>query len=237
MRDNNKRQTVVKLCALAFFLVTQSFMSFILRFRSAIAATPEFILMSRKRLTPRIVSTQHSRPEYFATRNNLYRKTGSPFIATGEYLFLEGYITDVADVPLEDVKIKIWHANHFGYYNHLFDRDDIDRHDIDFSGSGISITNNVGYYCFYTIMPGFYANRAPHIHFYLEHRLFDSLETEMFFPRHPRNLVDQKYQSLTPQLKPLVTCIISNIDDTMPDYGKKALFNIKLDVIHPHKRY
>ena len=55
----------------------------------------------------------------FGKTNNLRRKTGSPFLAKGDYLFIEGYLTDILNNPIENARIYIWQANMFGYYNHL----------------------------------------------------------------------------------------------------------------------
>ncbi len=202
------------------------------------APIPEIILANRKKVTPSISSL--NKPVFFPLTNNLRRKSGSPFLAKGYFLSVEGYVTDLIDIPIENVRIKIWQANHFGYYQHSVDPEDIDKFDQDFLGCGKVITDNFGYYSFLTIDPGFYGNRAPHIHFILQHDSFNDgkeFETQMFFPDHPFNEKDPKYILLNKKDRALLTCTLEPIDSSNPISAKRALFNFKLDIIHPVKRY
>jgi protocatechuate 3,4-dioxygenase beta subunit len=209
-------------------------------FKSANAASsvPEIILANRKKITPEIVTKGH--PDFFPSTNNLRRKAGSPFLAKGYFLSIEGYITDLVDVPVENVRIKMWQANHFGYYQHLVDPEDIDKFDQDFLGCGKTITDNLGYYSFITIDPGYYDNRAPHLHFSLQYDNYNDgkpFETTMFFPDHPFNVHDKDYMNLAANKKSLVTCNLEPIRLESPSSAKRALFNFKLDMMHPVKRY
>lgn len=207
---------------------------------SSIPYSPEVIITNKRYSTPTMEDKDtHGRPEIFGRTNNLRRFTGSPFLAKGDYLFIDGYLTDLANVPIENAIIKIWHANMMGYYNHLIkQREDDLKYDVDFVGSGTCVTDNLGYYSFITIMPGYYSARAPHIHMIIKHDFFsDEYETQMFFPGHPRNLNDKIYLSLGPLQRSLLTAKISLINENNPGDGKRALFNIKLDWIHPTKRY
>jgi protocatechuate 3,4-dioxygenase beta subunit len=195
-------------------------------------------MFNRNRVTPTTpIKDTFARPAICPPTNNLRRKGGSPFLATGKMLIVEGYVTDLVDTPIEDVKVKLWHANHFGYYNHLVDIDDIEKHDIDFLPCGVCVTNNLGYYSFTTIMPGSYGNRAPHLHFLFEHEFFGKLETEMFFPSHPRNTNDKKYNVLNEKDKSLLTGLVRPINADDIDMGIMAVFNIRMDGMHPNKRY
>ncbi len=201
------------------------------------ASSPEIILNSRKKVTPIIPSQGH--PAFFPATNNLRRKAGSPFLAKGYYLSIEGYVTDLVDVPIENVIIKFWHANHFGYYQHLVDPEDSTKFDEDFLGCGKSVTDNTGYYSFITIEPGFYGQRTPHIHVSLQYDYYNDgkpIETQIFFPDF-QNALDPKYSSLSNEEQELVTCAIESIDPNNPISAQRALFNIKLDLLHPLKRY
>ena len=214
-------------------------LSFIFRGKCAFArSVPEIVLSNRNMVTPASpVPDTYSRPEIFPRTNNLRRKAGSPFLARGTPLIIEGYVTDIMDVPIENARVQIWQANYMGFYNNLVDPEDDDKFDIDFLGAGTAITNNLGYYSFTTVMPGFYGHRTPHVHFIIHNDYSDSLETEMFFPFHPRNASDKEYSLMSQLHRELMTCIINNIDNASPFMGKKAVFNIRLDEIHPRKRY
>ena len=205
---------------------------------NANASTPEIIIGNREKITPLIESEGH--PSFFASTNNLRRKAGSPFLAKGHFLSIEGYVTDLVDVPIENVIIKIWQTNHFGYYQHLVDPENIDKFDQDFLGCGKTVTDNLGYYSFLTIDPGFYGDRAPHIHFMLQYDAYNDgkpVEVQMFFPEHPLNDKDPKYKLLTQNQQRLSTCALESIDPNQPIAAKRALFNIKFDLLHPVKRY
>jgi len=225
-----------KFISFAIFLFHTAFF-FIIGKRKVRAEAPEVVLSNLKYVTPSMPRDNYVRPRYFANTNNLRRKAGSPFLAKGEFLSIEGYITDIVDVPIEDVMISIWQTNHMGYYNHIVDTQDESLYDPDFLSNGICRTDNSGYYSFVTIMPGYYGHRAPHVHFLIQHDSFKKLETEMFFPNHPRNVSDNFYKELSQQKKTLVTCRLVQFDDNDDKIGKKALFNIKLDGFHPYKRY
>ncbi len=206
---------------------------------NAAANSPESILSNRRYTTPTIDDgDSFARPQKFGKTNNLRRKSGSPFLAKGEYIMLEGYLTDLLNSPIENARIKIWQANHFGYYNHLLkNTEDYLKYDIDFAGSGISVTDNLGHFQFITIIPGYYGDRAPHIHFLIQHDLLQNeFETQMFFPGHPRNTYDPIYTTLGASQRALVTPKVILLTQN-PGDGKYALFNIKLDWIHPNKTY
>ncbi|QED23686.1 Putative dioxygenase family protein [Candidatus Deianiraea vastatrix] len=201
--------------------------------------SPEIILYNRRFITPSIPDDQDAptKPQEFYKTNNLRRKTGSPFLAKGEYLFIEGYVTDLLNNPIENARIYIWQTNIFGYYNHLLkNTEDDTKYDIDFPGSGTFVTDNLGHYEFTTIAPGYYGTRAPHIHFLIKHDLFyEDFETQMFLPGHPRNLQDEIFTSISPLSRTLVSPKITLINKNNPGDGKYALFNIRIDWIHPNK--
>jgi protocatechuate 3,4-dioxygenase beta subunit len=157
--------------------------------------------------------------------NNLRRKSGSAFYAIGEPLFLEGYITDVNDVPIDNVQIKLIQANANGVYDHLIEKTDA-LYDANFANNGITITDNRGYYRFLTVFPGYYNNRAPHLHVVFEHAKYGRIETEIFFENHPRNAGDPKYRRLTENQKKNVTAFVYFINPKEKELGKKVVFNL-----------
>ena len=207
--------------------------------RTAIAVTPEIVLKNIKLITPEVKEDKrYIVPQNFSHSNNLRRKTGSPFLAKGKFLYIEGFVFDLLGVPIENAVVKIWQTNTFGYYNHLVvDKEDFTKHDIDFEGTGTSITDSNGHYSFFTIIPGYYGENAPHINFIVEHEEFNRFETMMYFPMQVRNTVDKKYKNLNQRNRFLITCKMQDFVSNNSDYGKKCSFDIRLNALHNHKRY
>ena len=203
------------------------------------ATTPEMVLKNMKLLTPEIKEQQrYIIPQNFSHTNNLRRKIGSPFFAKGRFLYIEGFVFDVVGVPVENAVVKIWQANHFGYYNHLVvNKEDYSKYDIDFEGTGTCITDANGHYSFFTIIPGYYGDNAPHINFIVEHDEFDRLETMMFFPMNLRNTNDKIYKNLSQKSRYLTSCQLKNFTSSDLEYGKKCNFDIRLNGFHRRKRY
>jgi protocatechuate 3,4-dioxygenase beta subunit len=199
--------------------------------KKVLANTPEEMLTKYEDIPPNIdyypfsdFSFDDKRIKWNAF-NNLRRKSGSAFYAIGEPLFLEGYITDINDVPIDNVQVKLVQANSNGIYNHLVEKTDA-LHDSNFAGNGVTYTDNRGYYRFLTVFPGYYNNRAPHLHVVFEHNKHGRIETEIFFENHPRNKTDPKYKKLTVMQKKNVTANVFFINPNEKELGKKALFNI-----------
>lgn len=207
--------------------------------KQVIAITPEIVLKNIKLITPEIKEdTRYIIPQNFSHSNNLRRKTGSPFFAKGKFLYIEGFVFDLLGVPIENAVVKIWQTNNFGYYNHLvIDKEDFTKYDIDFEGTGTSITDSNGHYSFFTIIPGYYGENAPHINFIVEHEEFNRFETMMYFPMQVRNTADKKYKNLNQRNRFLITCKMQDFVSNDTDYGKKCSFDIRLNTLHNHKRY
>lgn len=189
--------------------------------------TPEETVENYQKLTPsffkeEMYGAMKNVPQN--TTNNLRRKTGSPFYAKGVPLVIEGHIYDISGLPIKDVTVKITQANHYGSYNFIIQPNSA-VHDPNFLSTGTAITNNLGYYSFVTIMPGYYGNRAPHIHVNVKHKMFE-FETEMFFANHQRNAVDKKFQKLKKLAKQAVTANVYYIDRTDFSLGLHAEFDI-----------
>lgn len=110
----------------------------------------------------------------------------------GERIVVSGQVLNQRGRPQVGVLIEAWQANASGRYAH-----EIDQHDApidpNFLGVGRSITDQDGYYRFYTIKPGAYpwknhpnAWRPQHIHFSLIGKtIADRLVTQMYFPGDP----------------------------------------------------
>jgi protocatechuate 3,4-dioxygenase beta subunit len=197
----------------------------------SLANTPEDVLMKYQTVPPMIDYYPYSDFSFddvrikWQTFNNLRRKIGSPFYAIGEPLFVEGYVKDINDVPIDNVQVRLIQANANGAYNHFLENDDA-LFDPNFAGNGVTYTDNRGYYRFLTVFPGYYNNRAPHLHVVFEHSKYGRIETEIFFENHPRNITDPKYKKLTLKQKKNVTGTVIFIDAKEKELGKKVFFDI-----------
>jgi protocatechuate 3,4-dioxygenase beta subunit len=124
------------------------------------------------------------------------RTPGGPR-AIGQFIAVEGRLTDEDGAPLSGALIEIWQANSAGKYIH-----ELDRHqapiDPNFSGLGRFTTDAEGQYRFLTIKPGAYPVtesdwwwRPPHIHFSIfGPSWMNRFITQIFFPGEPLNEVD-----------------------------------------------
>ena len=205
----------------------------------ASATSPEVVLKNMQLITPEIKEAKrYIVPQNFSHSNNLRRKAGSPFLAKGQLLYIEGFVFDVLGVPVENAVVKIWQANHFGYYNHLVvNKEDFAKYDIDFEGTGTCITDSNGHYSFFTVVPGYYGNSAPHINFIVEHEELGRIETMMFFAMNIRNIGDKVYKSMSVKSRHLTSCKLKDFSSNDAEYGKKCSFDIRLDGFHRRKRY
>jgi protocatechuate 3,4-dioxygenase, beta subunit len=127
--------------------------------------------------------------------NNLWRYVGSSKFAKGKYIKLTGRVLDKKCVPVDNATVEIWQLDSNGldanYYEHGTEPDlkiaperaISGREDRNFVGSGSTTTDNLGYYTFYTIIPGsLEKDRKPHINFQVYHQNMGLLRTQMYFP-------------------------------------------------------
>lgn len=210
----------IKMLFLFIFFVTSVFAD----------TTPEDTLKNINKLTPSfykegMYGELKNVPEN--PTNNLRRKVGSAYIANGLPLFIKGRVLDVTGSPIANVTVKIMQTNHYGSYNFLLNEKS-GMYDPNFLSTGTSITNNLGQYYFSTVLPGYYGNRAPHIHFQLTHNKF-TFETEMFFKNHPRNYSDSKYIKLSDVEKNIVTANTYYVDRNDFSKGMYAVFDIYIN--------
>ncbi len=225
----NKKLTLLFLASLCCSLFSQRIE----------AISPEMVLKNMQLITPEMKEKQrYIIPQNFSKTNNLRRKTGSPFMAKGKFLFIEGFVFDVVGVPVENAVVKIWQTNNFGYYNHLVvNKEDFTKYDVDFGETGTCITDSNGHYSFFTIIPGYYGNNAPHINFIVEHEELGRLETMMFFPMHIKNIDDETYKNMSKKTRYLLSCKLKDFSANDGEYGKKCSFDIRLNAFHHRKRY
>ena len=114
--------------------------------------------------------------------NNLRRKTGSDEFARGERITITGKVVDANCIPIPNAVVHMWQKNANGIYE--YEDGNWDKKDHNFYGSGTAVTNNLGEYSFFTILPGGSKNKSPHINIRVSHRDFLPMETKMFFKEH-----------------------------------------------------
>lgn len=184
----------------------------------------------------RLFKAEISKPEKFATTNNLAKKPGSFYRAFGEVIFVKGKVSDSFGVPISDAVIEIWQANASGKYHSLLDKESefIDPY---FSMSGTSISDNLGQYSFITVMPGSQIGRAPHINVNIFHERFGTLETEIYFQDHPYNQTDYQYLSYKENERKALTCKVERMILLDPNSIKVCTFNITMQGIHKYKKF
>ena len=212
-------------------------LSIILTSTNSFAAEQQIDLFSPRKQTPDSkIPDLLAKPEKFEKSNNLRKKIGSFKLAKGEILYVKGIVTDAFGVPITNARLRIWQTNSAGKYHSLLNEDS-EFIDHDFAMSGEASTDNLGQYGFITIFPGFYLDRAPHIHLIVEHPRFSSVETQIYFEDHERNKKDPNYLAYDKAERKMVTAEISYVNENNHELGKVAVFNITLDGIHQYKGF
>lgn len=94
---------------------------------------------------------------------------------TGLPLTVKGRVLDTRGEALEDAKVEIWHADHFGHY-------DIDGYHF----RGQIPLEAKGEYSFDSVMPGHYPSRVcQHVHFLVTAPGHKTLVTQLYFATDP----------------------------------------------------
>jgi protocatechuate 3,4-dioxygenase beta subunit len=141
-------------------------------------------------------------PQIYKT-NNLRRRTGYATYANGQFIRIKGVVTDNQCTPIGNATVQIWHADSNGIYKNIVgDRylnddmmystpkerfkqsydDNNKSSDINFTGSGTTITDNLGRFTFLSVMPGSVHGKKPVVMFRILHKAFNELNTMMYFP-------------------------------------------------------
>jgi protocatechuate 3,4-dioxygenase, beta subunit len=163
------------------------------------------------------------------------RINGEPI---GERIKVFGKVTDQDGRGISKALVEIWQANSAGRYIHKAEIHDAPL-DPNFLGAGRLLTDNQGYYEFYTIKPGAYpwgnhfnAWRPNHIHFSVfGHQFEHRLVTQMYFPGDPLFEFDPIFQSTPEHARALMIAKFS-IDKTDPEFALAYQFNIVLGGKH-----
>ncbi|WP_322498948.1 peptidase associated/transthyretin-like domain-containing protein [Lyticum sinuosum] len=231
----------------------------------SIAEVTDDVIVDSCFITPEVWSVLAKPPIY--KTNNLRQRVGSPFIAKGQKIRIIGRIFTNDCVPLRNALVQIWHPDYNGvirtttintYTNDkfLYDTDksfssyreeDIDMRqetgDKNFTGSGSCITNNLGKYEFFTILPGkLTINDTKKINFFIFHLESNiSMETQMFFSIDEMKN-DKEVNSSIKISKNAEYLIANEITSTFYDEiifpdERVFIFNITLPILQKYKKY
>ena len=206
---------------------------------SLLAATTAFaddeVIVTSCEVTPSIWELKS--PPELVKSNNLRRKTGSSEFAKGDFVTIEGRVVDSNCVPIEGVAVEIWQANSIGINQH--DDGVFEKIDQNFESTGMTTTDNLGYYRFLSIMPGpSSGKRAPHVNFRLRHKDFMPIETEMFFENQVANGYDSNLNKQVDLPKRhLLLAKGEKINKNNTEEGIKYRFDITLEGKSKYKTY
>jgi protocatechuate 3,4-dioxygenase beta subunit len=125
-------------------------------------------------------------------------KTGT---AKGQHIFVQGKVVDTLGNPVPNVTVDLWQANAAGRYHHPHDENTAPV-DENFQSWAIVSTNSGGLFNLKTVFPGAYPvsdhwARPPHIHFKITKKGYIEVITQMYFPDHPLNKIDNLIQRKT----------------------------------------
>ena len=135
-------------------------------------------------------------PQIYKT-NNLRKRTGYATFARGKFIMISGTVTDSFCVPIKNATVQIWQADANGKYKSIpndsylndsmlygkqqerFENTNNDEtSDENFTGSGSTITDNLGRFTFISVMPG---GAKPSVNFRVIHKDFNDTKTIMYF--------------------------------------------------------
>jgi protocatechuate 3,4-dioxygenase beta subunit len=150
-------------------------------------------------ITPEIEDNMKVPPIY--KTNNLRKRVGYASFAKGQFIQISGIITDSFCVPIKNATIQIWHTDAAGkaksiptdgYLNDSLlytkqserfeEEDNNEIADENFTGSGSTVSDNLGRFTFLSVMPG---GSKPLVNFRIIHRDFDEIKTVMYFNQDP----------------------------------------------------
>ena len=134
------------------------------------------------------IEDKTSAPLHFNSTNNLARPAESAFYeAEGEKIIIYGRVMDNNCTPLSDAKIYIWQNNKAGYIQYPLKNPSKNYKtpkwvDPNFTGTGITNSDNLGRFNFTSIKPGAHNKITPHINIMIEHPKLKTLISKIYFP-------------------------------------------------------
>ncbi len=121
-----------------------------------------------------------SAPTEFNSTNNLARSKDSAFYqAEGEKIVIYGRLMDSNCVPVNDGKIYVWQNNSKGYAQYLQNKPK--WIDPNFTGTGMTNSDNLGRSNFITIKPGSVGKNTPYINIKIEHPRLKTFSSKIYF--------------------------------------------------------
>lgn len=139
-------------------------------------------------------------PQIYKT-NDLRRRSGYATTAKGFFIKITGAVVDRNCVPVCNATVQIWHPDSQGmnknpavkgYLNDsmMYSKQDsrfekiyhTSSSDENFTGSGSTVTDNLGRFTFFSVMPGSTDGKKPSVMFRVLHHDFNELTTVMYFP-------------------------------------------------------
>lgn len=173
---------------------------------------------------------------------NLYRKTGSAYIAKGVYTVIKGVVRDEECLPVTNALIEIWQTDSSGKYDKDYKVDtkwDIKDSDYDenFAYTGSARTNNFGQFSFLTIMPKARKRSVAHLNIKVIHNKFEDLDTRLFFKDIPRNKMDKDLKNISSKKRKELIMSGKPLDETGRYFGLEYTKVITLRGIHAYKEH
>ena len=140
--------------------------------------------------------------------------------ALGNVVNIQGKVLDTHGDVIENATVDIWQANSMGRYRHPHDQNKAAL-DPNFQGWAIVQSGKGGRFNFKTIIPGAYPVsetwlRPPHIHFKVSKIGYETVITQMYFPDHELNKVDQLLQRKSKKdQKMMIASVVDNEANTL----------------------
>jgi protocatechuate 3,4-dioxygenase beta subunit len=141
-------------------------------------------------------------PSNFVRTNNLVTKTGSFISANGDGVIIAGRVMDKNCVPMSNTVIRFWQADSKGLISYQTDDKNVEQNgDMNFAGSGVANTDNLGRFILKTINPGLNKKNqtSKYVNFMIENGNH-TLITKGYFDLQSANL-DPEYSQLKDQNK------------------------------------
>jgi protocatechuate 3,4-dioxygenase beta subunit len=185
-------------------------------------------------VTPTLKNIPASKPENFSLSNNLRRVSKSPYVASGDIIYVQGTVRDVNCTPIPNAVVQLWQTDAYGNYK---------NQELEFLGSATAVADNLGNFSFITILPKEYTPKlvyetllAPHLNLNITHNSFPELLTRIYFPEHVLNDDDVELNSLDPFSKDLLISELVPVNSNNLREGYFMYFDVTLDGVSKYRR-
>jgi protocatechuate 3,4-dioxygenase beta subunit len=202
-------------------------------YRATVARSPRKPLVYLPHTLSEVTGPVYGRDSVAETDRDLTRQhAGEPL---GERIIVTGRVLDSGGRPVPNALVEIWQANSAGRYAHAHDQHPAPL-DPNFTGTGRTLTDEIGIYRFVTIKPGPYpwlnhynAWRPAHIHFSIFGSAFITrLVTQMYFPGDPLFAFDPIFQSVPDKKARQRMVSRFDLETTLPQWATGYRFDIVL---------